>query len=67
MKRRLLAHRILALKLEAQSTSNAVCVFMAHSLEVSRAAIATSEDWLIGAPSAAWKFERWNTALGRKR
>jgi hypothetical protein len=78
----MLANHMLALEVEARSTSSSVCIFMAQTLGVSRATIATSKDWLMGetvetlddTPTgesrdviASWKFDRWNTALGRKK
>ena len=78
----MLANHMLALEVEARSISSAVCIFMAQTLAVSRATIATSKDWLMGecvelgddTPKeeqreviASWKFDRWNAALGRKK
>lgn len=78
----MLAKHMLALEVEARSTSSAVCIFMAQTLGVSRATIATSKDWLMGEsvdisdgePKGKpreviprWKFDRWNASLGRKR
>lgn len=78
----MLAKHMLDLEIEASTTSSAVCIFMAQTLGVSRATIATSKDWLmdetvdIGDNSpkkepreviASWKFDRWNRALGRKK
>jgi len=44
----MLSNHMLALEVEARSTSSAVCIFMAQTLGVSRATIATSKDWLMG-------------------
>jgi hypothetical protein len=77
----MLANHMLALEVEARGSSSGVCIFMAQTLGVSRATIATSQDWLVGeivqieedSPGvegtviASWKFERWNTMLGRKK
>lgn len=78
----MLSNHMLALEVEARATSSSVCIFMAQTLGVSRATIATSKDWLFGetvetlddTPKeetrdviASWKFDRWNTALGRKK
>jgi hypothetical protein len=78
----MLANHMLALEEEARSTSSAVCLFMAQTLGVSRATIATSKEWLMGEcveieedaikgepriVIASWKFDRWNAVLGRKR
>jgi hypothetical protein len=78
----MLANHMLALEVEARSTSSSVCIFMAQTLGVSRATVATSKDWLMGETVetlddtppgesrdviASWKFDRWNTALGRKK
>jgi hypothetical protein len=43
-----LAGRMLDLEIEVKSTSSAACMFMAQTLGVSQATIATSEDWLHG-------------------
>jgi len=42
----ILAGQMLDLELEVKSTSSAACLFMAQTLGVAQATIATSEDWL---------------------
>lgn len=75
------ANRVLALEAEARSVSATnICVSMAQIVRISRATIASSKDWLHGDDGesghhkskgksreiiAGWKFEQWNTLLGR--
>jgi hypothetical protein len=78
----MLADHMLALEVEIQSISPAVSIFVAQELAVSRAMIGSSKYWLIGeyleignytfnveqrVLVAPWKFESWNTALGKKK
>jgi hypothetical protein len=78
----ILVGQMIDLELEVKSTSSAACLFMAQTLGVSQATMASSQDWLKTVLSQdktedgeksdgsglieTWKFESWCKLFGRK-